>query len=220
MDVIHKDLQAYAERHTSEESLLLKKISRETHTKIMHARMLSGQLQGRVLSMISCMIRPRVILEIGTFTGYSAICMAEGLQEDGKLITIDINEELYDRVTGYFREANLQDRIDYRIGDATAIIPQLEEKFDMVFIDADKENYSRYFDLVIDRVNLNGLILADNVLWSGKVLQANADKDTRAIIEFNEKVQQDSRVENVLLPIRDGMMLMRRVDGPQSTVHS
>jgi caffeoyl-CoA O-methyltransferase len=219
MDVIHKDLQVYAERHTSEESPLLKKINRETHAQIMHARMLSGQLQGRVLSMISCMIRPRVILEIGTFTGYSAICMAEGLQEKGKLITIDINEELYDRVTGYFREANLHDRIDYRIGDAAEIIPQVEEKFDLVFIDADKENYSRYFDLVIDRVNLNGFILADNVLWSGKVLQARPDKDTLAIKEFNEKVQQDTRVENVLLPIRDGIMLMRRVDGRQSTVH-
>jgi caffeoyl-CoA O-methyltransferase len=219
MDVIHKDLQAYAERHTSEESSLLKKINRETHAQLMHARMLSGQLQGRVLSMISCMIRPRVILEIGTFTGYSAICMAEGLQEKGKLITIDINEELYDRVTGYFREANLHDRIDYRIGDAAEIIPQVEEKFDLVFIDADKENYSRYFDLVIDRVNLNGFILADNVLWSGKVLQARPDKDTLAIKEFNEKVQQDTRVENVLLPIRDGIMLMRRVDGRQSTVH-
>ena len=220
MDVIQKDMQRNAERHTSEESALLKRINRETYAQIMHPRMLSGHLQGRILSMISCMIRPRVILEIGTFTGYSAICMAEGLQEEGKLITIDINEELHERVSGYFREANLHDRIDYRIGDAVDVIPQLEEKFDLVFIDADKENYSRYFDLVIDRVNLNGFILADNVLWSGKVLQAKPDKDARAIIEFNKKVQQDQRVENVLLPIRDGMMLMKKVDGPQSTVHS
>lgn len=211
MDVIQPDLQTYAERHTTEETALLKKINRETHARILHPRMLSGQLQGRVLSMISCMIRPRVILEIGTYTGYSAICMAEGLAENGKLITIDINEELHDRVSGYFREANLADRIDFRIGDATVIIPQLEEKFDLVFIDADKENYARYFDLVIDRVNLNGFILADNVLWSGKVLQAKQDKDTRAIVEFNEKVQRDARVENVLLPIRDGIMLMRKV---------
>jgi predicted O-methyltransferase YrrM len=211
MDIIQKEIQAYAEKHTSEESPLLKKINRDTHAQVLMPRMLSGQLQGRVLSMISCMIGPKTILEIGTYTGYSALCLAEGLREGGKLITIDINEELYDRVSGYFREANIQDRIDYRIGDASAIIPQLDERFDLVFIDADKENYGRYFDLVIDRVNLNGFILADNVLWSGKVLQAKPDKDTRAIVEFNEKIQHDPRVENVLLPIRDGMMLMRKI---------
>ena len=211
MDVIQKELQEYAEKHTTDESPLLGKINRDTHAHVLSPRMLSGQLQGRVLSMISCMIRPRVILEIGTYTGYSAICMAEGLQRDGKLITIDINEELYDRVSGYFREAGLEDRIDYRIGDARVLLPGIEEKFDLVFIDADKENYGRYFDLVIDRVNLNGFILADNVLWSGKVLQQRPDKDTRAIIEFNAKIQRDSRVENVLLPIRDGIMLMRKI---------
>jgi predicted O-methyltransferase YrrM len=211
MDIIDPAFQSYAERHTTEETPLLKRINRETHAQVLRPRMLSGQLQGRVLSMISCMIRPRIILEIGTYTGYSALCLAEGLQEKGKLITVDINEELHDRVSGYFREAGLQDRIDYRIGDATEIIPGLVERFDLVFIDADKENYGRYFDLVIDRVNLNGIILADNVLWSGKVLQAKPDRDTRAIVEFNEKVQRDSRVENVLLPIRDGVMLMRKV---------
>jgi len=211
MDIIQPDLQAYAERHTSEESPLLKKINRETYAHVTHPRMLSGQLQGRVLSMISCMIRPRRILEIGTYTGYSALCLSEGLQDSGKLITIDINEELHDRTTGYFREANLQHRIDYRMGDATLIVPQLKDKFDLVFIDADKENYAHYFDLVIDRVNLNGFIMADNVLWSGKVLEAETDKDTRAIVEFNAKVQRDKRVENVLLPVRDGIMLMRKV---------
>lgn len=211
MDVIAKELQAYAEQHTTEESPLLKKINRDTHSQVLMPRMLSGQLQGRVLSMISCMIRPRAILEIGTYTGYSAICLAEGLQEKGTLVTIDINEELHDRVSGYFTAAGLEDRIDYRIGNATEIIPELKGNFDLVFIDADKENYSRYFDLVIDRVNLNGLILADNVLWSGKVLDAKPDKDTRAIVDFNRKVQADVRVENVLLPIRDGMMLMRKI---------
>ena len=211
MDIIQKELQEYAEKHSTEESLLLRKINRDTYAHVLSPRMLSGQLQGRVLSMISCMIRPRVILEIGTYTGYSAICMAEGLQKDGKLITIDINEELYDRVSGYFREAGLGDRIDYRIGDATVLLPEIKENFDLVFIDADKENYARYFDLVIDRVNLNGFILADNVLWSGKVLQQKPDKDTRAIIGFNAKIQRDSRVENVLLPIRDGIMLMRKI---------
>lgn len=214
MDIIDQHIQAYAEKHTTEENALLKKINRDTHAQVLMPRMLSGQLQGRVLSMISCMLRPRVILEIGTYTGYSALCLAEGLQEKGKLITIDINEELHGRVAGYFREAKLHDRIDYRIGDATVIIPQLQETFDLVFIDADKENYARYFDLVIDRVNLNGIILADNVLWSGKVLQPRPDKDTRAIVEFNEKIQRDPRVENVLLPIRDGIMMMRKVHSP------
>ena len=211
MDVINKELQAYAEKHTTDESPLLKKINRDTHAQVLMPRMLSGQLQGRVLSMLSCMCRPRVILEVGTYTGYSAICLAEGLPEGGKLITIDINEELYDRVSGYFREAGLNERIDYRIGDAATIIPQLNERFDLVFIDADKENYARYYDLVIDRVNLNGLILADNVLWSGKVLQEKPDKDTRSILDFNKKIQADARVENVLLPVRDGIMLMRKV---------
>jgi len=210
MDIIQKDLQDYAEKHTTEESPILAKINRDTHAQVLMPRMLSGQLQGRVLSMISNMIRPQVILEIGTFTGYSAICLAEGLKENGKLITIDINEELRDRVSGYFREANLEDRIDYHIGDAATIIPGLRETFDLVFIDADKENYARYFDLVIDRVNLNGFIMADNVLWSGKVLDEKPDKDTRAIVDFNAKVQRDPRVENVLLPIRDGIMLMRK----------
>lgn len=210
MEVIHPALQRYAEAHTTEETPLLKRINRETYAQILHPRMLSGQLQGRVLSMISCIARPSVILEIGTYTGYSAICLAEGLQENGKLITIDLNEELEERVRGYFGEAGLLDRIDYRIGEAAAILPRLEERFDLVFIDADKENYAHYFDLVIDRVNLNGLILADNVLWSGKVLDPKRDKDTQAIVEFNKKVQDDPRVENVLLPIRDGMMVMRK----------
>lgn len=211
MDIIQTEIQRYAELHTSPESPLLRKINRDTHAQVLMPRMLSGHLQGKVLSMISCMIRPRTILEIGTYTGYSALCLAEGLQKEGKLITIDINEELYDRVNGYFREANLQDRIDYRIGDASSIIPDIEEKLDLVFIDADKENYGLYFDLVIDRVNLNGFILADNVLWSGKVVQSKPDRDTRAIVDFNAKVQRDERVENVLLPIRDGLMLMRKV---------
>lgn len=211
MDILQPDLQRYAEQHTTEESPLLKRINRETNAQVLMPRMLSGHLQGRVLSMISHMIRPKVVLEIGTFTGYSALCLAEGLREGGKVITIDINEELHDRVTAYFREAKMEKHIDYRIGDATEIIPGLKEKYDLVFIDADKENYARYFDLVIDNVNLNGFILADNVFWSGKVLQEKPDRDTRSIIDFNAKVQGDARVENVLLPIRDGLMLMRKI---------
>lgn len=211
MDLIQKELQQYAEKHTTPESALLKKINRETQAQVLMPRMVSGHLQGRVLSMISCMIRPRVILEIGTYTGYSALCLAEGLREGGKLITIDNNEELQDRVSGYLRAADMQQQIDYRVGDALEIIPELKDSFDLVFIDADKENYTHYFDLVIDRVNLNGFILADNVLWSGKVLHATPDQDTRAIVEFNQKVNRDSRVENVLLPIRDGIMVMRKI---------
>jgi caffeoyl-CoA O-methyltransferase len=211
MDFIHPDILHYSERHTSQENDLLKRINRHTHAQVMMPRMLSGHLQGRILSMFSNMLRPKRVLEIGTYTGYSAICLAEGLAADGKLITIDINEELEDTVRKYFSESGLGDKIDYRIGNAVAIVPELKEKFDMVFIDADKENYSRYFDLVIDNVNLNGIILADNVLWSGKVLNEKPDKDTRAIVDFNEKVSKDARVESVLLPVRDGIMMLRKV---------
>lgn len=211
MHIIDENIQRYAELHTSPESDLLKRINRDTHAKVSRPRMLSGHLQGRFLSMISCMIRPRRILEIGTYTGYSALCLAEGLAPGGKLLTIDVNEELETKVRNYFNEAGLAERIDFRIGDATVIIPSLNETFDLIFIDADKENYSRYFDLVIDKVSEGGIILADNVLWSGKVIQDKTDKDTRAIMEFNRKIQADQRVENVLLPIRDGILMIRKV---------
>lgn len=210
MEFLEEGLQEYVLQHTADESALLKKINRETHLSVLMPRMLSGHLQGRVLSMISKMVRPTHVLEIGTYTGYSAICLAEGIDPKGKLITIDVNEELAEKVSGYFKEANLLSIIDYRIGDAAEIIPSLEESFDLVFIDADKENYSLYFDLIIDRVRKGGFILADNVLWSGKVLDEKPDKDTRAIIEFNTKVSLDSRVESVLLPIRDGIMILRK----------
>jgi predicted O-methyltransferase YrrM len=211
MDVINPQLQEYAEKHTSAESDLLKKINRDTQANVMMPRMLSGQLQGKVLAMISHMIAPSRILEVGTYTGYSALCLAEGLKPNGKLITLDINEELEDRVRTAFEQAGQANTIDYRIGDATKIIPGLTETFDLVFIDADKENYSRYYDLIIDKVRVGGVILADNVLWSGKVLDQKPDKDTRAILAFNAKVQEDKRVENVLLPIRDGIMMIRKV---------
>jgi caffeoyl-CoA O-methyltransferase len=211
MEIINEDLQRYAEQHTTAESDLLKRINRDTHANVLMPRMLSGHLQGRVLAMISHLIHPKRILEIGTFTGYSAICLAEGLHDDGQLVTIDNNEELEQKVRKYFDEAGLSSKIDYRIGDAAKIIPSLKETFDLVFIDADKENYSRYFDLVIDNVRPGGIILADNVLWSGKVLNEKPDKDTRAIVEFNRKVQHDVRVENVLLPIRDGILMIRKV---------
>ncbi len=211
MEVINEDLQQYAEQHTSAESTTLAKINRDTHAKVLRPRMLSGHLQGRVLAMISQMITPSHILEIGTYTGYSAICLAEGLTTNGKITTIDINEELEESVRTYFEAAQLTHQIDYRIGDAQQIIPTLTDTFDLVFIDADKENYSTYYDLVFDKVRPGGFILADNVLWSGKVLMTKPDKDTLAILDFNKKIQRDKRVENVLLPIRDGIMLIRKV---------
>jgi caffeoyl-CoA O-methyltransferase len=211
MEFLPDDIADYIEAHTAGESDLLKKINRETHAKVLKPRMLSGQLQGRYLSMISHLLKPKNILEIGTYTGYSAICLAEGLAEDGKLITIDINEELETRVRDYFEQAGLSKKVEYRIGNALTIIPTLEQQFDLVFIDADKENYSRYYDLIFDKVKVGGVILADNVLWSGKITMSKPDKDTRALLEFNAKVNDDTRVENVLLPVRDGIMMARKV---------
>lgn len=204
------ELEHYIERHTSSESDLLKKINRDTHVEVLMPRMLSGHVQGRFLSMMSQWLKPKRILEIGTYTGYSALCLAEGLTPDGKLITLDINEELEERVRGYFKQSLLENQIDYRIGDARKIIPTLNETFDLVFIDADKESYSLYFDLVIDKVATGGCIIADNVLWSGKVVEEKPDKDTRAILEFNQKVVSDERVEKVIVSLRDGLMMMRK----------
>jgi caffeoyl-CoA O-methyltransferase len=209
MEILNEDLQRYAEQHTSPESDLLKEINRDTHAHVLMPRMLSGHLQGRVLSMISHLLKPQRVLEIGTYTGYSALCLAEGLSPGGKLITIDINEELEKKVREHF--AQWQDKIEYKIGNALDIIPTLNEVFDLVFIDADKSNYIKYFDLVIDKIRPGGFVLADNVLWSGKVLNKNPDNDTKSIIAFNQKIQHDSRVENVLLPIRDGIMMIRKL---------
>ncbi|MBD1398370.1 O-methyltransferase [Pontibacter sp. JH31] len=213
MEFIDEDLQHYAEDHTSAESELLHKINRQTHLNVMKPRMLSGHLQGRLLSMFSHMIRPKQILEVGTYTGYSALCLAEGLQEDGTLHTIDINEELEDIVRGYIAEAGLTESVKYYLGNALEIIPAIDATFDLVFIDADKYNYANYYDLVIDRVRSGGYIIADNVLWSGKVLEKyrkKLDEDTAALLEFNKKVQDDPRVENILLPVRDGLMVARK----------
>jgi caffeoyl-CoA O-methyltransferase len=210
MDFLPDNIARYVEEHTSPESDILKKISRDTHAQVLMPRMLSGHVQGRFLSMISHIIRPAHILEIGTYTGYSAICLAEGMTTGGKLITIDVNEELEKRVRGYFQQAGIESRVDYRIGDAVRIIPTIDIQFDLVFIDADKENYALYYDLVIDKVKSGGVILADNVLWSGKVTQSKMDKDTRALVEFNKKVNLDTRVESLLLPLRDGIMMMRK----------
>ncbi|MBS1557411.1 MAG: class I SAM-dependent methyltransferase [Bacteroidetes bacterium] len=210
MDFLPPVLQQYIEQHTSEESALLKKINRDTQANVLKPRMLSGHVQGRFLSFISKLLQPKRILEIGTYTGYSAVCLAEGLAAGGQLITMDINEELETKVRAHFKEAGATDKIDYRIGDARKMIPLLNDEFDLVFIDADKENYSLYFDLVIDKVKPGGLILADNVLWSGKIIASKPDKDTQAIIDFNRKIQEDARVENLLLSLRDGIMMIRR----------
>ncbi|MBX2964112.1 MAG: class I SAM-dependent methyltransferase [Cyclobacteriaceae bacterium] len=211
MDIFNTDLVQYSEGHTSPEPEWLARINRDTHAYVLKPRMLSGHLQGRLLTMISHMIKPKNILEIGTYTGYSALCLVEGLAPGGKLITLDVNEELEERVRQYFHSAGFQDQIDYRIGNALDLIPQLSGPFDLVFIDADKENYTRYYDLVFDLVPLGGYILTDNVLWSGKVLNEKPDKDTRSIQEFNRKVQLDERVENLLLPVRDGIMIAHKV---------
>ena len=212
MDFISDELTRYIENHSNDESKLLSKINRETHLEVLRPRMLSGHLQGRVLSVLSKMISPKYILEIGTYTGYSALCLAEGIQEKGMLITIDKNKELEVRAQSYFNESEYGDKIEIKIGDALEIVPTLEENFELIFIDADKTNYLNYYNLVIDKLPSGGFIIADNVLWSGKVVEplGAADEDTKALLEFNRVVQNDNRVENVLFPIRDGLMIIRK----------
>ncbi|MCC6703107.1 MAG: class I SAM-dependent methyltransferase [Fluviicola sp.] len=212
MEFIDEALDNYCCEHSSPEDALLAKLNRETHVKILQPRMLSGHFQGRVLSMLSKMIRPERILEIGTYTGYSALCLAEGLTETGKIITLDVNVQLEDFVRTFISESEYASKIDYRIQDAMQHIPELDELFDIVFIDADKQNYINYYHLVFDKVKPGGYIFSDNVLWSGKVVQTEGkiDKDTQLLQEFNDMIQNDDRVENVLLPIRDGIMIARK----------
>jgi len=213
MDFLPKEIDVYSVAHTTSETEVLNDLNRQTNIQILQPRMLSGHLQGRVLSMLSHMIQPTNILEIGTYTGYSAICLAEGLKEDGKVVTIDRNAELEDFALSYFEKANVSNKIDFRIGNAIDIIPALKETFDLVFIDADKINYSNYFDLVIDKLPIGAYIITDNVLWSGKVVQKveEHDMETKAIVDYNEKIHNDPRVENILLPIRDGLMIARKL---------
>lgn len=213
MDFLPTDLTNYIEAHTSPESKLLQDLNRETHLKVMVSRMLSGHLQGRVLSMLCHMIKPTNILEIGTYTGYSALCMAEALTKDGHIDTIDINEELKPILDKYWSQSGFGDQITLHLGNAVDITPKLNKTYDLVFIDADKENYSTYYDLVFEKVPVGGYMIADNVLWSGNVLQKRADmkENTKAIVDFNLKIQNDNRVENVLMPIRDGLMVLRKI---------
>lgn len=212
MEFLPKEIDDYAAKYTEDESDILYQLNRETNQKILQPRMLSGHLQGKILEMFSKMIQPKFILEIGTYTGYSAICLAQGLQEKGSLLTIDINEELEDFTRSYFSKACLDDKIDFQIGNAMDIIDQLDEKIDLVFIDADKENYCNYFDKIIDKVNSGGYIIADNVLWSGKVVEKidAKDRETQGLVNYAKKVKEDPRVEALLLPVRDGLLITRK----------
>lgn len=213
MSLINDDLQQLLLNYCEPESELLQQIDRETNLKVLMPRMLSGHYQGRVLSMISKMLAPKRILEIGTFTGYATLCLAEGLTKDGKLYTLDINVELEDMVRNNFEKSAYNSQIDYILGDATRTINQLDETFDLVFIDADKKNNGTYYDLIFDRIRPGGIIIVDNVLWSGKVLQDKQDKDTKNITNFNDKIAADERVEKLILPVRDGLFVIRKKIG-------
>jgi caffeoyl-CoA O-methyltransferase len=210
MSFMTDDLSIYLENSCEPEPALLQKINRETQLEVLKPRMLSGHFQGRVLNMLTKMMQPKMILEVGTYTGYATLCFAEGLNPDAQIITLDINEELEDRVRGYFKASAFDAQIDYRIGDAAQIIPTITDIFDVVFIDADKINNGLYYDLVFDKVRSGGLIIVDNVLWSGKVVAKSTDPDTSNILSFNEKVSADSRVEKLILPLRDGLFLIRK----------
>ena len=207
-----KEIDNYILDHIEPEDEILKELNRETHLKVLHARMLSGHLQGQVLTLLSKIIQPSMILEVGTFTGYSAICLARGQQENGRLITIDIDDELESFAAKYFEKAGLKDKIKQRIGPALKIIPELKETFDLVFLDADKSEYIDYFNLVIEKLRKGGIIIADNTLWSGKVLEKPApdDEQTKGIIAFNNLIAKDNRVEKVILPLRDGVTIIRK----------
>jgi caffeoyl-CoA O-methyltransferase len=211
MHFISQDLEDYIEQHSQNEPELLVQLNRETYQKVLQPRMLSGHFQGRVLSMLSKLICPSNILEIGTYTGYSALCLCEGMQENGVLHTIDIKEELVDFQRKYFDKSVWGNQIHQHLGDALDVIPTLNLKFDLVFIDADKENYINYFHLILPMINKGGIILSDNVLWSGKVVEEVKDNDltTKILLEYNQLLKNDARVETVLLPIRDGLTVSR-----------
>jgi predicted O-methyltransferase YrrM len=212
MEFISPELSNYCETYTSAESEILKQLNRETHLKVVSPRMLSGHLQGRFLSFISKLQRPELIVEIGTYTGYSALCLSEGLTEKGRLISIDVNEETSAFAKSFIQKTEFSNKIELVLADAKEYIPTIKEAIDLVFIDADKKNYLNYYHLVIDQLKPGGLIIADNVLWSGKITmpESSMDKETQALHEFNKFVQQDERVENMLLPVRDGLMVVRK----------
>ena len=211
IDFIDKDLLNYVEYNSQNEPQLLKELNRETHLKVLNPRMLSGSYQGRLLSLLSKIISPKSVLEIGTYTGYSALCIAEGLDKNGIIDTIDINEELQEIQNKYFKKSGFEKQIYQHVGNALDIIPKIDKCFDLVFLDADKENYPEYYDLVIDKIVSGGILIADNVLWSGKVIdKKDSDLTTIKLIEFNNLVQNDKRVETMILPIRDGLSICRK----------
>ncbi|APZ48059.1 methyltransferase [Polaribacter reichenbachii] len=211
MHFLPEKLDEYVVNHSQQEPKILKELSKETWQKVLNPRMLSGAFQGRVLSMLSKLIQPKTVLEIGTYTGYSALCLAEGLSIKGKIITIDKNEELETLQNKYFEKSGFRNQITQIVGDATKIIPEIEDNFDLVFIDADKSNYVNYFNLIINKMNPGGIILSDNVLWSGKVVETlnPKDLDTKILLEYNSLLNNDDRIETVLLPIRDGLTVSR-----------
>ena len=211
MHFLPEDIDEYIVAHSQKEPEILYKLNRETNQKILQPRMLSGHYQGRVLSLLSKMKNPENILEIGTYTGYSALCLAEGMQSGGLLHTIDVNEELYDFQKKYFDQSQYASQIKQYLGYATEIIPKIDSNFDLVFIDADKPNYPKYFELIIEKMNPGGIILSDNVLWSGKVVEKvkKDDESTQALLKYNKMLAEDDRVETVILPIRDGLTLTR-----------
>ena len=211
MHFLSEELENYAAQHTEDEPLLLQELNKRTHLNVLQPRMISGHFQGRFLSLLSKMVQPRTILEIGTYTGYATLCLAEGLHPEGVLHTIDIKEELTDLQREFFDRSGYGNQIVQHLGKAADIIPSLNTTFDLVFIDADKQNYAHYFDLVIEKMNRGGIILSDNVLWSGKVVEevTHNDKHTQALMAYNQKIKDDPRVETVLLPIRDGITLSR-----------
>jgi caffeoyl-CoA O-methyltransferase len=211
MEILDPNLQAYLDAHLDPESEELKKINRETYLKVLKPNMLSGHYQGRILSMLSKMMQPKLILEIGTFTGYSAICLAEGLVEGGILHTIEVNRELEEMLSSHFKSTNVDKKIKLHFGAAEAVIADLEENnFDLVFIDADKRNNFTYFELIIDKVRPGGLIIIDNVLWKGKVYGAEKDADTESFRKLNELIAVNTQVEKLILPVRDGLLLIRK----------
>lgn len=211
MNFLPDKIDSYAVNHSQKEPLILQELSKETWQKVLNPRMLSGAFQGRVLSMLSKLTRPTNVLEIGTYTGYSAICIAEGLAENGTIFTIDKNEELEDLQNKFFEKSGFRNQIKQHVGNALDIIPTLNQKFDLVFIDADKSNYINYFNLIIDKMNSGGIILSDNVLWSGKVIEKTdpKDEDTKTLVAYNKLLNEDDRIETVLLPIRDGLTVSR-----------
>ena len=211
--IISEQIESYCELHTSKESDLLYRLNRETNIKVLNPRMLSGQLQGRFLSLISKMLKPINILEIGTYTGYSALCLAEGLQENGALHTIEIDEELEEIITKYFELSAYKEKLHLHIGNALEITPTLNKIWDLVFLDAEKTEYLQYYEMILPYLKKGGFILVDNVLWSGKVTSQISEKDmeTKAITAFNDFVQNDPRVENLLLPLRDGLLLIEKL---------